>query len=130
LVNPGAIDERSIAAGVALARWFGDEAIRVYAIIGGDGDTPDWNGEIGFVPTVVEKASIQAKNAVALVIGPPIMIRFTLPILSKMQLGDLDIYTSLENRMKCGLGNCGPVYVRKDGPVFSLAELKKMPKDY
>ena len=71
----------------------------------------------------------------ALVIGPPIMIQFTLPVLSKMGLADNDIYTSLENRMKCGVGkcgrcNCGPVYVCKEGPVFTLAELKKMPKDY
>jgi NAD(P)H-flavin reductase len=52
-----------------------------------------------------------------------------------MGLGDHDVYTSLENRMKCEVGkcgrcNCGPVYVCKDGPVFTLAELKKMPKDY
>ena len=57
----------------------------------------------------------------ALVIGPPIMIKFTLPVLAKMGLADRDIYTSLENRMKCGVGkcgrcNCGPVYVCKEGP--------------
>jgi hypothetical protein len=49
---------------------------------------------------VVEKANISAKNAAALVIGPPIMIKLTLPVLAKMGLTDADIYTSLESRMK------------------------------
>jgi sulfhydrogenase subunit gamma (sulfur reductase) len=118
-----------------LDRWAEYDGVRVVRCVDPGGETPDWSGEIGFVPTVVEKANIQAQNATALVIGPPIMIQFTLPILSKMGLADRDVYTSLENRMKCGIGkcgrcNCGPVYVCKDGPVFTLAELKKMPKDY
>ena len=84
---------------------------------------------------MVERAQIPADNAVALVIGPPVMIKFTLPVLAKMGLGDSDIYTSLENRMKCGVGkcgrcNCGPVYVCKEGPVFTLEQLKQLPSDY
>ena len=52
-----------------------------------------------------------------------------------MGLADGDIYTSLENRMKCGVGkcgrcNCGPVYVCKEGPVFTFEELKGLPRDY
>jgi sulfhydrogenase subunit gamma (sulfur reductase) len=118
-----------------LERWAQYDGVRVVRCVDPGGETPDWIGEIGFVPTVVEKANIPAQNAAALVIGPPIMIQFTLPILSKMGLGDQDIFTSLENRMKCGVGkcgrcNCGPVYVCKDGPVFSLEALKKLPKDY
>ena len=118
-----------------LRRWADHDRVRVVACVDPGGETPDWTGEIGFVPTVVEKANIPASNAAALVIGPPVMIQFTLPVLSKMGLGGQDIYTSLENRMSCGLGkcgrcNCGPVYVCKDGPVFSLEQLDKMPKDY
>ena len=81
--------------------------MRVVRCVDPGGETPDWKGEIGFVPTVVEQANIPAENAVALVIGPPIMIKFTLPVLAKMGLADRDIYTSLENRMKCGVGKCG-----------------------
>ena len=40
LADVGAVDEQSIAAGVALSRWFGDEAARVYGIIGGDTENP------------------------------------------------------------------------------------------
>jgi len=48
---------------------------------------------------------------------------------------DENIFTSLENRMKCGVGkcgrcNCGPVYVCKEGPVFSLKQMKQLPEDY
>ncbi|MEN6498337.1 MAG: FAD/NAD(P)-binding protein [Thermoguttaceae bacterium] len=115
--------------------WAEHELVRVVRCVDPGGETPDWKGEIGFVPSVVEKAQIPADNSVALVIGPPVMIKFTLPVLAKMGMADRDIYTSLENRMKCGVGkcgrcNCGPVYVCKEGPVFTLEQLKQLPNDY
>jgi NAD(P)H-flavin reductase len=78
---------------------------------------------------------VPAGNAVALVIGPPIMIKNTLPVLDRMGIPNSAIYTSLENRMKCGVGKCGrcnagPVYVCKEGPVFTLEELARLPLDY
>jgi len=99
------------------------------------GETADWDGKVGFVPSVLEEAKVNAENAAALVIGPPIMIKFSLPVLEKMGLSEDDIFTSLENRMKCGVGkcgrcNCGSVYVCKEGPVFSLAQMNRMPPDY
>lgn len=118
-----------------LDRWAEFERVRVVRCVDPGGQTPDWKDEIGFVPAVVERANIPADNTVALVVGPPIMIQFTLPVLAKMGLANSDIYTSLENRMKCGVGkcgrcNCGPVYVCKEGPVFTLEELNGLPKDY
>jgi NAD(P)H-flavin reductase len=106
-----------------LDKWAEYPNVRVVRTVDPGGETPDWKGEIGFVPTIVEKAQIPAENTVALVIGPPIMIKFTLPVLDKAGIAPKDIYTSLENRMKCGLGkcgrcNCGPVYVCKEGPVL------------
>jgi NAD(P)H-flavin reductase len=63
------------------------------------------------------------------------MIKFTLPVLSKLGFPDSAIYTTLENRMKCGLGKCGrcnigPVYVCKDGPVFTAEQMKKLPAEF
>ena len=119
-----------------LDRWAEFDGVRVVRCVDPGGETPDWNGEIGFVPDrASSRPNIPADNAVALVIGPPIMIKFTLPVLAKMGLADANIYTSLENRMKCGVGkcgrcNCGPVYVCKEGPVFTLEQLKKLPNDY
>jgi NAD(P)H-flavin reductase len=118
-----------------LGRWAEHDRVRVVACVDPGGQTPDWQGQVGFVPAVVQQAEIPAGNAVALVIGPPVMIKFTLPVLAKMGLADRDIYTSLENRMKCGVGkcgrcNCGPVYVCKEGPVFTLEQLQQLPGDY
>jgi sulfhydrogenase subunit gamma (sulfur reductase) len=118
-----------------LAEWAKQPNVKVIQTVDPGGETPDWKGEIGFVPTIVEKANMTPKNAAALVIGPPIMIKFTLPILAKLGLTDADIYTSLENRMKCGVGKCGrcnagPVYVCKEGPVFTLEQVKQLPNDY
>ena len=118
-----------------LSRWAEYDRVRVVSTVDPGGQTPDWDGQVGFVPNVVEQAKIPADHSVALVVGPPIMIKFTLPVLAKMGLADRDVYTSLENRMKCGVGkcgrcNCGPVYVCKEGPVFTLEQLKKLPNDY
>ena len=118
-----------------LAEWAKRDRVRVIQCVDPGGETPEWKGEIGLIPNVVEKASIPAANSIALVIGPPIMIKYTLPVLDKMGIAKADIYTSLENRMKCGIGkcgrcNCGPVYVCKEGPIFSLAQLSQLPNDY
>jgi NAD(P)H-flavin reductase len=63
------------------------------------------------------------------------MIKNTTPVLERMGARMSDVYTSLENRMKCGVGKCGrcnagPVYVCKEGPVFTFQELQAMPMDY
>jgi NAD(P)H-flavin reductase len=118
-----------------LDKWSKHERVRVIQCVDPGGETPEWKGEIGLIPHVIERASILADNSIALVIGPPIMIKYTLPVLDKMGLGKGDIYTSLENRMKCGIGkcgrcNCGPVYVCKEGPIFTLEQISRLPQDY
>ncbi|HNR35207.1 MAG TPA: FAD/NAD(P)-binding protein [Candidatus Hydrogenedentes bacterium] len=118
-----------------LDEWEQRERTRVIRCVDPGGETPEWKHEVGLIPHVIERSAIPADNTVALVVGPPIMIKFTLPVLDKMGIGQEDIYTSLENRMKCGIGkcgrcNCGPVYVCKEGPVFSLAQLGRLPNDY
>jgi sulfhydrogenase subunit gamma (sulfur reductase) len=94
-----------------------------------------WKGREGFVPAVCEQVAPSSENAVAVICGPPIMIRFTLPVFFNLGFSKENIYTSLEMRMKCGIGKCGRCnvgskYVCKDGPVFSLAELDKLTKEY
>lgn len=118
-----------------LEKWSQYENVEVLQTVDPGGETPDWKGKIGFVPTILQEAKFDAKNAAALVVGPPIMIKFSLPVLEKAGMQNKDIYTSLENRMKCGVGkcgrcNCGPVYVCKEGPVFTQEQLKKLPDDF
>jgi len=95
----------------------------------------DWKGREGFVPTVCKEVAPSSENAVAVICGPPIMIRFTLPVFFDLNFSKENIITSLEMRMKCGIGKCGRCnvgnkYVCKDGPVFSLAELDQLTKEY
>ena len=118
-----------------LEDWGKRADVKLWTTVDPGGETPDWKGQVGFVPSIVEKAAPSAKDAFAVVCGPPVMIKFTLPVLQKLGFADKDIYTTLENRMKCGLGKCGrcnigPVYVCKDGPVFTAEELKKLPAEY
>jgi NAD(P)H-flavin reductase len=94
-----------------------------------------WPKTEGLVPNVLKQVAPSSKNAIALVCGPPVMIRFTHPVLEALGFKPDDVFLSLENRMKCGIGKCGhcnigPVYVCKDGPVFSYSQLKNLPAEY
>ena len=94
-----------------------------------------WKGKEGFVPAVCKEVAPSKENAVAVICGPPVMIRFTLPVFFELGFSKENIITSLEMRMKCGIGKCGRCnvgskYVCKDGPVFSLAELDKLTPEY
>ena len=118
-----------------LEDWQNRADVKLVTTVDPGGQTPDWKGEIGFVPAILEKIAPSANNTVAIVCGPPIMIKFTFPILEKLGFEDDAIYTTLENRMKCGLGKCGrcnvgKVFVCKDGPVFTYKELKLLPQEY
>jgi NAD(P)H-flavin reductase len=94
-----------------------------------------WPKTEGLVPNVLRQVAPSATNAVALVCGPPVMIRFTHPVLKELGFSPENVFLSLENRMKCGIGKCGhcnvgPKYVCKDGPVFSYQELLRLPPEY
>lgn len=117
-----------------LKEWDERSDVKLVTTVDPGGETPDWKGEIGFVPSVVEKAAPSPENTIAIVCGPPIMIKFTFPVLEKLGFKDDQIYTTLENRMKCGVGKCGrcnvgKLYVCKDGPVFSKEQLNNIPAE-
>lgn len=118
-----------------LEEWKQMPGVQTIVTVDPGGETPEWDGEIGFVPTIVEKAAPKAENTIAIVCGPPIMIKYTMPVLQKAGFTEESIITTLENRMKCGLGKCGRcnignVYVCKDGPVFTYKQLKELPEEY
>ncbi len=96
---------------------------------------PNWKYNIGFVPAITKEKAPSSENAYAIVCGPPIMIKFTLPILKELGFPPDRIITSLEMRMKCGIGMCGRCnigteYVCKDGPVFTFEQLSHLPNEY
>jgi len=99
-------------------------------------DDPNWKYNKGFVPTITDqKAPHGNDDTYAIICGPPIMIKFTQPVLEKLDYAHDHIIMSLENRMKCGIGICGHCnigrhFVCKDGPVFTLNQLNNMPREY
>ena len=118
-----------------LKDWGEREDVNLVLTVDPGGETPDWKDRIGFVPNVLKEAAPKAENSVAVLCGPPVMIRFTLPVLRELGFRDEDVWTTLENRMKCGLGKCGrcnvgQIYVCKEGPVFTAAQVAQMPNDF
>ncbi|MFC1869906.1 FAD/NAD(P)-binding protein [Chloroflexota bacterium] len=110
-----------------LDAWSADKTVNMVTTV--DRGDEQWKGKVGLVPVVLGEAAPSAKNAVAVVCGPPIMIRFTFPALEKLGFTPEQMLTTLEKRMKCGIGKCGRcnignLYVCRDGPVFSFAEIK------
>ena len=93
-----------------------------------------WDGHVAFVPTYVKELGFDP-NKTVLVCGPPIMIKFVLQALMELGFEKTQIYTTMELRMKCGVGKCGRCnigdkYVCKDGPVFRFDELGELPSEY
>jgi len=118
-----------------LIEWEKRDDIHMHITVDGTKD-PDWKYNVGFVPPITEqKAPPGDENSYAIVCGPPIMIKFTQPVLEKLGYDHDHIILSLENRMKCGIGMCGRCgigreLVCKDGPVFTLAQVNQTPREY
>lgn len=113
--------------------WEGQKGLHVHITV--DKGDDNWKRREGFVPAVVRDVAPASRDSIALVCGPPVMIKFTLPVLSELGFSPDAIFLSLEMRMKCGIGKCGRCnighqYVCKDGPVFSFAGLQKLPPEF
>ncbi len=112
--------------------WMADKGIEVNLTI--DRAQEGWDGHVGFIPNYVKELNPDLKKTV-LMCGPPVMIKFTLAGLTELGFEKTQIYTTMELRMKCGVGKCGRCnignkYVCKDGPVFRFDELDELPDEY
>jgi sulfhydrogenase subunit gamma (sulfur reductase) len=110
-----------------LEAWDKDKTVNMATTV--DRGDDSWKGKVGVVPKILEEVAPSAGESVAIVCGPPIMIRFTFPALEKLGFKPEQMLTTLEKRMKCGIGKCGRcnignLYVCRDGPVFSYAQIK------
>jgi NAD(P)H-flavin reductase len=95
----------------------------------------DWPGRVALVPAVVKELQPPPDNTVAIICGPPIMIRFVLTALKELDFANHQIVTTLEAKMKCGLGKCarcnvGDQYVCQDGPVFTLEQISGFVEEF
>ena len=87
------------------------------------------------MPGYLKELAPKPENTIAITCGPPIMIKFALIELENLGFTNEQIYTTLEMKMKCGIGKCGRCnigskFVCIDGPVFSLAEIKELPPEF
>jgi len=117
-----------------LAAWRERGDLALTLTVDPGGARPDWKGKIGFVPAVLKEMAPSPEGATAITCGPPIMIRHVLAALEKLGFPPERVITSLELKMKCGVGQCGrcnvgPLYVCKDGPVFTHAQIKNFMED-
>jgi sulfhydrogenase subunit gamma (sulfur reductase) len=118
-----------------MKEWAEVDGVTMVRTVDPGGETPEWDGEVGLIPQVFERLRPKADNSIVITCGPPIMIHFMLITLEKLEFDPESVITTLENKMKCGIGHCGRcnvgrVFVCRDGPVFSAAELRTLPKDY
>ena len=126
--NPGELSYKD-----DLEAWEQRDDINMVLTI--DREAPNWSKRVGFVPTVLKEVGPSSENAVALICGPPVMIRFCSPVLTELGFSPENVIMSLEMRMKCGIGKCGRCNVGgklvcQNGPVFTQKELMDMPKEY
>jgi NAD(P)H-flavin reductase len=110
-----------------IEEWKKSDALEIHQSI--DRPAEGWNGNVGVVTTLLKNINIDVSNAVAIVCGPPIMMKFGTLELLKMNFKDKDIYLSMEKNMSCGFGKCGhcqmgEYFVCKDGPVFTYDLVK------
>jgi NAD(P)H-flavin reductase len=96
-----------------------------------DQGDPSWSGHVGVVTTILEEDGLtcDTANGVAVVCGPPIMMKFTTLALLKRGYPPDRVYLSMEKHMSCGIGKCGhcrlgPHYACRDGPVFTYAQVQ------
>ena len=91
-----------------------------------------WKGNVGVVTTICNSTDVDVNNAVAVICGPPIMMKFAMLKVMEFGFKPKDIYLSMEKNMSCGIGKCGhcmigKFYVCKDGPVFTYEQIKNYP---
>ncbi|MBN1869758.1 MAG: FAD/NAD(P)-binding protein [Candidatus Omnitrophica bacterium] len=90
-----------------------------------------WKGHVGLVTTILDDVKIHYPEGIAIVCGPPIMMKFATLKLLEMGFQDKNIYLSMEKNMSCGIGKCGHCrldvyYACKHGPVFRYDKIKHL----
>lgn len=128
----GARSPQDMAFSSELPEWTSRTDIETTLTI--DREAEGWEHKVGLIPNVLLEMAPTPENCVAITCGPPIMIKFTLEALKKLGFPDEQILTTLEKRMKCGIGICGRCnigtsYVCVDGPVYTYAQLKALPNE-
>jgi NAD(P)H-flavin reductase len=94
-----------------------------------DAAAPGWKGTVGPVTTLIPRIEFDPSRALALIVGPEIMMRVVAQALGERGLSHDRLFVSMERNMKCAIGFCGhcqlgPAFICKDGPVFPYSTLE------
>ena len=108
--------------------------VEVVTCVDPGGEDASWKGRVGLVPAVLEELK-PSSDSVLLTCGPPVMIKVIFETARRLDFKPGDVITTLEMKMKCGVGTCGrcnigSVYVCKDGPIFSLEDIEALPHEF
>ena len=103
--------------------------IEVHQTVDTCGDS--WDGNVGVVTCLFDLCTVESENTIALVVGPPVMYKFVVQELLKLNFKKDDIFMSLERKMKCGVGKCAHCQIGlkltcMDGPVFTYFEVQRL----
>lgn len=128
----GAKSPRDMAYSYETEDWLKREDLDCTLCI--DNPYEGWPHRVGLIPNVLKELNPSPDNCVAVLCGPPIMIKFTVQALEGLNFAPENIVTTLEKRMKCGIGICGRCnigshYVCIDGPVFTWKQLQDLPPE-
>jgi NAD(P)H-flavin reductase len=118
-----------------MPEWEKLDGVRVVRTVDPGGETDGWDGEVGLIPDVFERQALAPDGRIVIACGPPIMLHFLFKTLEKTGYAPEQVITTLENKMKCGFGQCGrctvrSFYVCREGPVVSWSRLQALPADY
>jgi len=118
----GARTPRDILYARELHEWRGRFDMDVEVTV--DRATAEWQGGVGVVTKLVQRAPFDPRSAMAMICGPEIMIRFASLALDKRGVALSNVFVSVERNMHCGIGLCGhcqlgPYLVCRHGPVIA-----------
>jgi len=118
-----------------LEEWAKRRDINLIRTVDQGGDAPGWDGRIGFVPMIMKEIDLSPERALAITCGPPVMVKFVIEGLISLGFSPGQIITTLEMKIRCGLGKCGRCnigkhYVCQDGPVFTYAQIGEFPNEF
>jgi anaerobic sulfite reductase subunit B len=91
-----------------------------------------YTGNIGLITGFVKDIEIDnIEEAQVVIVGPPIMFKFTAAEFMNRGIKEENIWVSYERKMCCGVGKCGhckmdDTYICLEGPVFNYAEAKHL----
>jgi len=128
VIKYGARSPKDIVYKSELKKWTVNKNVELELTV--DAGDSSWKGNVGLITMLLKRdMGVDIEKSVAIVCGPPIMMKFTTFKLVELGYEDKNMHLSMENNMSCGIGKCGhcrigPYYACKDGPVFTYDKIK------